>query len=67
MGRRSADELFELLSEVAPEGQFLWNNKQVVPVYVRSQKEPWAAVQTKKSEAVWLTLAGPKGRFPWAA
>ena len=45
------EELFELLSEVAPAGQFLWNNKQVVPVYVREQKEPWAAVQTKKSRS----------------
>ena len=27
------------------------------------QKEPWAAVQTKKIDAVHLTLAGPKGRF----
>jgi excinuclease ABC subunit A len=58
------DELFELLCDVAPAGQFLWNNKQVVPVYVQPQKEPWASVQTKKVDAVWLTLAGPKGRFP---
>jgi excinuclease ABC subunit A len=41
----------------------LWNNKQVVPVYVRQQHEPWAAVQTKKADAVYLTLIGPKGRF----
>jgi excinuclease ABC subunit A len=58
------EELFELLAEVAPEGQFLWNNKQVVPIYVRQQHEPWAAVQTKKVDAVHLALAGPKGRFP---
>jgi excinuclease ABC subunit A len=57
------EELFELLAEIAPDGQFLWNNKQVVPLYVREQKEAWAAVQTKKLDAVDLTLAGPKGRF----
>ena len=64
LGGDVLEELFELLAEVAPAGQFLWNNQQVVPLYVRSQKEPWAAVQTKKSDAVWLTLVGPKGRFP---
>jgi excinuclease ABC subunit A len=58
------EELFEMLSDVAPAAQFLWNNKQVVPLYVQAQKEPWAAVQTKKVDAVWLTLIGPKGRFP---
>jgi len=57
------EELLELLSETAPQGQFLWNNKQVVPLYVPEQKEPWAAVQTKKLDAVYLHLMGPKGRF----
>jgi excinuclease ABC subunit A len=57
------EELFELLSETAPDGQSLWNNKQVVPLYVPEQKEPWASVQTKKLDAVYLHLTGPKGRF----
>jgi len=56
-------EIFVLLQQAAPQAQFLWNNKQVVPVYVPQQREPWAAVQTKKLDAVWLTLSGPKGRF----
>ena len=50
-----------------PPGQFLWNNKQVVPVYVAAHKEPWAALQTKKTDAVYLHLTGPKGRFALAA
>jgi excinuclease ABC subunit A len=58
------EELIELLAEAAPLGQLLWNNKQVVPLYVPRQHEPWAAVQTKKLDAVYLTLIGPKGRFP---
>ena len=57
------EDLFELLAEVAPEGQFLWNNKQVVPVYVPEQRTPWAAVQTKKADAIHVHLMGPKGRF----
>jgi excinuclease ABC subunit A len=55
--------LVELLNETAPYGQLLWNNKQVVPLYVPQQREPWAAVQTKRLDAVHLHLAGPKGRF----
>jgi excinuclease ABC subunit A len=57
------ERLFELLAEIAPNSQFIWNNKQVVPVFVPQQKEAWAAVQTKKADAVYLTLVGPKGRF----
>jgi excinuclease ABC subunit A len=57
------EDLCELLAEIAPQGQFLWNNKQVAPVYVPQQHEPWAAVQTKKLDAVYLHLTGPKGRF----
>ncbi len=57
------EDLMELLAETAPQGQFLWNNKQVVPVHLPDQHEPWAAVQTKKPDAVYLHLAGPKGHF----
>jgi excinuclease ABC subunit A len=57
------EDLMELLAELMPQGQFLWNNKQVVPVYVPEQHDPWAAVQTKKVDAVYLHLMGPKGRF----
>jgi hypothetical protein len=53
----------ELLVEVSPESQFLWNNKQVVPIYVPEQREPWAAIQTKKLDAVYLHLTSPKGKF----
>jgi excinuclease ABC subunit A len=53
----------DLLADTAPNAQFLWTNKQVVPVYVAGQKEPWAAVQTKKLDAVYLTLTGPKNHF----
>ena len=57
------EDLFEMLAETAPQGQFLWSNKQVVPIYVPEQHDPWAAVQTKKIDAVYLHLMGPKGRF----
>jgi len=58
------EELVELLLETAPDAQALWNNKQVVPLYVPGRREPWAAVQTKKTDAVYLSLTGPKNRFP---
>ena len=57
------EDLMELLAEVAPKAQFLWNNKQVVPIYLPERRDPWAAVQTKKRDAVYLHLMGPKGRF----
>jgi excinuclease ABC subunit A len=57
------EELFELLIETAPGGQLLWNNKQSVPLYLPEQKDPWAAVLTKKTDAVHLVLTGPKDRF----
>jgi excinuclease ABC subunit A len=56
-------KLIELLRKTAPDGNIVWENKQVVPIYMPEQKESWAAVQTKKLDAVYLHLTGPKGRF----
>lgn len=52
--------LHDTLSEAAPASQFLWSNKQVVHLYVEHQKEPWASIQTKKTDAIWLQLNVPK-------
>ncbi len=52
--------LHDTLSEAAPSSQFLWSNKQVVHLYVEQQKEPWASIQTKKTDAIWLQLNVPK-------
>ena len=52
--------LHEVIQKAAPECQFLWSNKQVVHVYLPQQKQPWASIQTKKPDGVWLQLAGPK-------
>jgi excinuclease ABC subunit A len=57
------EELCELLQQVAPGGQFLWNNQQLVHYMVPHQREPWATIQTKKSHALLLHLTGPKGKF----
>ena len=59
------EELLELLADICPQGQFLWNNKQMVPIYVPQQKEPWATVQTKRPDGVYLNLVGPKGRIAY--
>ena len=56
------EELFKLLSATAPYGKIEWSNKQLVPIFVPQQREAWAAVQTKKLDAVYLHLNGPKGR-----
>ena len=36
------EELCELLTEVAAEGQFLWNNQQLVHLFPKGRREPWA-------------------------
>ncbi len=55
------EELFEMLRETAPDGQFLWNNQVLVHLYLRDQREPWATVNTKRLQSLDLTLTGPKG------
>ena len=57
------EELCELLSTAAPDGQFLWNNQQLVHLFVPAQREPWATIHTKRTQALELVLTGPKGRF----
>ena len=57
------EEVIELLAETAPEGQFLWNNQQVVHLMVEQQKEPWATLHTKRSAGLDLVLTGPKDLF----
>ena len=58
------EELQELIQRIAPDGQFLWNNKQVVHIFVCDQKEPWVSIQTKKLDSVWVQLTGPAGQVP---
>jgi len=55
------EELLDLVAGVAPDAQVVWTHKQVVPFYVAGQREPWVAVRTKKTDAIHLHLAGPKG------
>jgi excinuclease ABC subunit A len=57
------EELLEMLAEAVPEGQFLWNNQNVVYLMVPGVRKPWATVYTKKLSGVDLILNGPKGAF----
>ena len=57
------EELCEVLSEVATGGQFLWNNQQLVHLFVPGQKSAWASIRTKKPEWVELTLQCQKDLF----
>ena len=56
------EELCELLTDVG-EGQFLWNNQQLIHYCLKGRSEPWATVLTKKPGAVELHLNGPKNQF----
>jgi excinuclease ABC subunit A len=56
------EELVETLGEIAgEEGQFLWNNQQVVHLYLKGQRDPWATINTKRLASVDLSLISPKG------
>ncbi|MCH5374510.1 MAG: excinuclease ABC subunit A, partial [Planctomycetes bacterium] len=54
------DKLCELLTDVAPGGEFQWNNQQIVHFVPEGLDEPWASLHTKRAEALDLTLSGPK-------
>jgi excinuclease ABC subunit A len=68
-GKKSAwkpevlEELLEMLAELVPGGQFLWNNQNVVYLMVPGVRKPWATVFTKRLAGVDLVLNGPKGKF----
>jgi len=57
------EELFEMLTEAAPGGQFLWNNQVLVHYYLPEGRDPWATVVTKRAEWVELGLRSAKGDF----
>jgi len=60
------EELCEMLREAAPEGQsqFLWNNQQLVHLFINGQRDPWATLHTKRPDALELVLNGPRGLAP---
>ena len=57
------EELVEILTEVAPQGEFLWNNQVQVNLCVSGQREPWARLLTKRHESLDLVLTGPKNQM----
>jgi excinuclease ABC subunit A len=57
------EELLEMLADAVPNGQFLWNNQNVVYLMVPGVRKPWATVFTKRLAGVDLVLNGPKGAF----
>ncbi len=60
------EDLCNLLEETVPDGefQFLWNNQQLVHLFLKGQRDPWATLHTKRPDAVELVLNGPRGIAP---
>ncbi len=55
------EDLCAALAEAAGQrSEFLWNNQQVVHLFVPFQKQPWATLHTKRPESLDLSLLGPK-------
>ncbi len=57
------EKLCNLLEQIASDGQFDWQHKQVVHRTVPGLNTPWASIQTKKLDAVYLWLYGRHARF----
>ncbi len=58
---RLLESLIQMFEKLAPQGTWHWNHKQVVHFSLPQQREPWASIQTKKCDGLWLHLSGPKG------
>ena len=54
------EDVYELLRDASPKGEFLWSNQQVVHLMVTAGREPWATLHTKRASALELSLTGPK-------
>ncbi len=50
------EDLYQLLQEILPEGNFLWNNKVLVHMYLPGGRRPWLTIVTKKAEALCLVV-----------
>ena len=55
------DELLDMLMEIQPAGQFLWNQQVLIHFMIPGMKEPWATITTKKTDHVGLSLRSPTG------
>ncbi len=55
------EDLYQLMLDVIPDGNFLWNNKVLVHLYLPGGRTPWLTVQTKKADALVLNINCPKG------
>lgn len=53
----------DLLSEIAPQGEFEWTNQTVVHFKLPNLDTPWATLATKKPDLLELTLSGPKNEI----
>lgn len=56
------EELYQMMQEILPEGNFLWNNKVYVHMYLPGGRYPWLTVKTKKAEKLMLVVTGFKGQ-----
>ncbi len=54
------EELIVVLRKIVPQGTWNWNNKQIAHLSIPEQREPWVNIQTKKCDALWVHLIGPK-------
>ncbi|MDO4550604.1 MAG: excinuclease ABC subunit UvrA [Planctomycetia bacterium] len=56
--------LVSMIEHVAPDAEWGWTNKVIVPVTPAGDKTYWARILTKKPDAVYLEIRCPKNAFP---
>ena len=58
------EDVVQLLNDtVGSRAEFLWNNQQLVHLFIRGHKQPWATLHTKRPDSLELALNGPKSLF----
>ena len=58
------EKLCDRLEVAAPDAQFAWSNQMLVRMYLNGNRDPWAGILTKRTDAVVLSLGCPKGGVP---
>ena len=55
------ETLEQTLALAGPGSEFEWANEKVVHVVLPDQKQPWASIETKQSDGLWLNVPVANG------
>ena len=55
------EALEQTLALAGPGSEFKWSDEKIVHVLLPDQKQPWASIETKQSDGLWLNIPVPNG------